>query len=112
MSDYYIYVISRRGTHGLCGPVKIGISSNPLNRLSTLQTACPFKIDIGFMFLCPNRQSAREVNCFSEYIKGEEAFKLWNSLRQLFEKGNKKEFVDLAVEIYNSHRRIGQGETK
>lgn len=63
-------------------------------------------------FCIRNRQSAREVNCFSEYIKGEEAFKLWSSLRQLFEKGNKKEFVDLAVEIYNSHRRIGQGETK
>ena len=61
MSDHYVYVIAHLSDGKLRGPVKIGISANPLKRISTLQTSCPFKIEVSFIFACPNREWAKMV---------------------------------------------------
>ena len=37
--DHYVYIIAHLSEHSeLCGPVKIGLSNNPIARLSALQT--------------------------------------------------------------------------
>lgn len=54
--DCYVYVIGRPE-----GPVKVGISSSPYARLSTIQTSCPFAIDLAYVFQCPDRDIARHI---------------------------------------------------
>lgn len=54
----WVYVFSRKADAGLTKPVKVGISRNVDGRLSTVQTACPFKIDMAYVFECPNREIA------------------------------------------------------
>jgi hypothetical protein len=53
MTQHFIYVIGREE-----GPVKVGVSSYPAGRLSTIQTGCPFKIDILHLRECRDRQHA------------------------------------------------------
>ena len=53
MRECYIYVIGRED-----GPVKVGITSSPRERLHTLQTACPFKIDLLHYRACADRDDA------------------------------------------------------
>jgi hypothetical protein len=59
--DSFVYVISRVVDGQHVAPVKVGISDNPENRLSTIQTACPFKIDLAWVFEVLNREVAREI---------------------------------------------------
>lgn len=55
MKRHFIYVIGREH-----GPVKVGITSSPGSRLSTIQTGCPFKIDILHLRECRDRDHAVE----------------------------------------------------
>lgn len=55
MKRHFIYVIGREQ-----GPVKVGITSSPGARLSTIQTGCPFKIEILHLRECRDRQHAIE----------------------------------------------------
>lgn len=58
----FLYVIARRSDdEGLTCPVKVGISDNPMGRLSSIQTACPFPIGLVRVFECPNREIALEM---------------------------------------------------
>jgi hypothetical protein len=53
MSSTYLYVIGRHQ-----GPVKIGISRDPSARLGSLQTGCPFKLDLLHKAALPSRVDA------------------------------------------------------
>lgn len=49
----YVYVIGREA-----GPVKIGISDNPDNRLQQLKSGCPFKPAVIWQHSMPMREDA------------------------------------------------------
>lgn len=53
MKRHYIYVIGREE-----GPVKVGITSSPGSRLSTIQTGCHFPIEILHLRECRDRDDA------------------------------------------------------
>lgn len=60
--DHYLYIIAKKCDDvGLIGPVKVGISNNPKKRLATIQTACPFPVDLVYVFACPNREIALQM---------------------------------------------------
>jgi hypothetical protein len=60
--DHFLYVIAKKSDDaGMVGPVKVGISNNPKKRLATIQTACPFPVDLAYVFSCPNREIARQM---------------------------------------------------
>jgi hypothetical protein len=58
---HWVYVFARKGPSGLTAPVKVGISNNVKSRLATIQTACPYPIDLAYVFECPDRDIAREI---------------------------------------------------
>jgi len=58
---HWVYVFARKGPAGLTGPVKVGISNSVDVRLSSIQTACPFPLDIAYVFECPSREIARQI---------------------------------------------------
>lgn len=55
MKQHFIYVIGREE-----GPVKVGITCAPERRLATIQTGCPFKIEILHLRKCFYREHALE----------------------------------------------------
>jgi hypothetical protein len=55
MKRHFIYVIGREE-----GPVKVGITSSPADRLRTLQTGCPFKLTLFQKWECADRSDAIE----------------------------------------------------
>jgi hypothetical protein len=57
MSSTYLYVIGRHQ-----GPVKIGISRDPSARLGSLQTGCPFKLDLLHKAALPSRVDAERLS--------------------------------------------------
>lgn len=59
--DCHVYVIAKRSGDTLIGPVKVGISASVEFRLRSIQTACPFPIDIAYVFECPNKEIARSL---------------------------------------------------
>ena len=48
----YVYVIAASG-EGYSSPVKVGYSQDPLKRVRSLATACPFPIECFFVVLLP-----------------------------------------------------------
>jgi hypothetical protein len=66
VKNSFVYVIATEDACGrLAGPVKVGITSNPDTRISTLKTACPNEIDIAYVLELPTREIARELErCF------------------------------------------------
>jgi hypothetical protein len=58
---HYVYVIAKLADGKMTSPVKVGISAEPNARLACIQTACPFQIDIAYVFECPSREIAREI---------------------------------------------------
>ena len=46
----FIYIISTVRDGEPCAPVKIGVSNNPASRLASLQTACPYDIELTYAF--------------------------------------------------------------
>lgn len=63
--DHFTYVIARvKAGHGFDGfeaPIKVGISVEPWVRMSTIQTSCPFKIDVMWMLEAANKGLARAI---------------------------------------------------
>ena len=59
--DTWVYVISDVSSGKFCGPVKVGISKNPPKRLQQIQTSCPFRAEIAYLFACPNRGIAEAI---------------------------------------------------
>lgn len=59
---YYVYVIAQVSSTGKpTSPVKIGISKDVKQRLTTLQTSVPFRIEDFFYFTFWNRYLAQEI---------------------------------------------------
>lgn len=54
--ECFIYVIGRPD-----GPVKIGISADPICRVRELQTGCPFRLTILHREPLPSRRKALEI---------------------------------------------------
>ena len=52
-----------------------------------------------------NRQVEASRNCESQWIRGRDAFEIYNKLRKLYEHGNKKEFVTYAVETWEKFQK-------
>lgn len=63
MNDmHFVYVMARvSDSGGLTAPVKVGVTSNPGSRLSTIQTSCPYFIEIACVFPMPDRETALTV---------------------------------------------------
>jgi hypothetical protein len=55
----WLYIFAKHEDEGCIPPIKIGISNNPWARLSTLQTACPFKVTCYMLFGPFTRDEAR-----------------------------------------------------
>lgn len=59
--DHWVYVIADVSSGKFTGPVKVGISGNPTKRLKQIQTSCPFKVEIAYLFACPARDIAETI---------------------------------------------------
>lgn len=60
--DHYVYVIGTiAADESLIEPVKVGITSSPALRLSTLRTASPNRIELAHVFILPDRIAAAEM---------------------------------------------------
>lgn len=57
--QHFVYVLGR-----LSGPTKVGICKNLALRVRSLQTACPFQIDLFWSACVPSREIAREMEVF------------------------------------------------
>lgn len=57
----WVYVVCHLQNEEQVGPVKVGISHDPFQRIATLQTGCPHPIDLAYIFEFPNREMARAV---------------------------------------------------
>jgi hypothetical protein len=60
-NPHLVYVFARVGEGGMTSPVKVGISREANARLATVQTSCPFKIELAYVFELPNRTIALEL---------------------------------------------------
>lgn len=58
---HHVYVFARVGEDGMTSPVKVGISREANGRMATVQTSCPFKIDLAYVFEVPSRTIALEL---------------------------------------------------
>lgn len=56
----YIYIMRKAGD-GASGPVKIGITANPASRLSSINTASPFKVSLVCALATPKREIAKAL---------------------------------------------------
>ena len=57
----FVYMFAKSADGIPCAPVKVGISSNPAERLATIQTSSPIPLVVVATFLCPTREAARTV---------------------------------------------------
>lgn len=57
----YIYVMAASRDDGLSEPVKVGISANPASRLSSINTAAPFRVALHRVFRMPSREMAQAL---------------------------------------------------
>lgn len=55
---YWVYVFAKDGPNGLEAPVKVGITNSANSRLATIQTSCPFRIGMAYVFEVPNKEIA------------------------------------------------------
>jgi hypothetical protein len=75
MSDVFLYVMGRED-----GPVKIGISNHPYGRAFSLQTGCPFKIEV----LCTRKAKNRAHALYHEALL-HDAFKEYRAHGEWFD---------------------------
>jgi hypothetical protein len=61
VSEHQIYIVAVAKPGEPMGPVKIGISSNVAARLATLQTACPYPLQLVHVFTAPDLECARRT---------------------------------------------------
>jgi hypothetical protein len=92
---YSVYVIGRAASeevakspvmkpHTLTGPVKVGITGNLNSRLSTIQTACPFRIALAWTFDCPTKGIAQDIErCFHQTQKANRQHGEWFSFEPI-----------------------------
>lgn len=59
--DTFVYILGTSLPNGKMGPSKVGITKNPRKRLSSLQTACPYKIDGFYSLKIGDPQCARFI---------------------------------------------------
>lgn len=57
----FIYAICRIRGEKMCGPVKIGISQDPMKRLRELSTGSPYKLAICVSIMLENRFTALAI---------------------------------------------------
>lgn len=82
MSDVYVYIIAKVVDQDAdCkygSPVKVGLTSNIRNRLDTIQTSTPFKVEIFQAFAFPDRDIARALEqAFHQVMKGKRLHGEW-----------------------------------
>ena len=59
--EYFLYIIGYKKAEEITSPVKIGIGSDPLKRLNSLQTGNPSPIEIYHVFSIPRKDIARDL---------------------------------------------------
>lgn len=59
--DCEIYVVACVKDGRMSAPVKVEISSDARKRLGSLQTACPYELNIVRVFSTPNREIAKDL---------------------------------------------------
>lgn len=61
----FVYLIAEKRDGCFVGPVKVGVSDGPLNRLATIQTGNPLDLGIVGLIAYPNRDIALSMeDCF------------------------------------------------
>lgn len=76
--EYWVYVFAKESADGLTSPVKVGISKDPNKRVESIQTACPFKIRMAYVFECPNKEWAAKLErCFHDTQASSRAHGEW-----------------------------------
>jgi hypothetical protein len=58
--EVFVYIFSAK-TNDLIDLVKIGITAEVQKRKRTVQTSCPFEIEIVHVFACPDREIASAI---------------------------------------------------
>lgn len=77
-NPHLVYVFAKVSENGMTSPVKVGISRDANARLATVQTSCPFKIDLAYVFELPNRTMALELErAFHVTQKGKRTHGEW-----------------------------------
>lgn len=61
LEEHHVYIFAKVIGDDLTAPVKVGISKNVEGRLSSISTACPFKVDLFYALSCPTREIALEL---------------------------------------------------
>lgn len=56
-NTFYVYFLRA----DISGVYKIGITNNPLKRLYQLQTSCPYRLKIRYLFDCENQDNAYKL---------------------------------------------------
>lgn len=102
MKQHFIYVIGREE-----GPVKVGITSSPNGRLSTIQTGCHFKIEILHLRECRDRDHALEhEQIFHDVYRDERLSGEWFNL----DAAHAIEGVDVSFDYEEHWEQEGQRE--
>jgi hypothetical protein len=58
---HWVYVFAKLENGILTNPVKVGISKSVDHRMNNIQTACPFKIGLAWVFEMPSRSCALDL---------------------------------------------------
>ncbi len=61
MADCYVYIIAHAFDDGARGPVKIGVASDPAERLKALQTGNPHPLNLYSSYAVPDQSIALEI---------------------------------------------------
>lgn len=93
--DSYVYFIGNGGHH-----VKIGVSSQPAQRLRDMQVASPFKLEM-LLIIPGTRADERELHglCSEEWVMGE-WFRLTKELRDFIRWGLEETHPGPAAEAF------------
>ena len=59
--NHFLYVVARAGDQYGEAPAKVGITSNVRGRIYTIQTSCPFRLEIVELIAFPTRQMAQDI---------------------------------------------------
>lgn len=75
MTDHFVYVIGLVFNGQPSRPTKVGITSYPAGRLSTLQTASPYEMRIVHLFKFDRRGHALALEKFTHHFYRSERFR-------------------------------------
>jgi hypothetical protein len=83
-TDYWVYVFAKKNGTDREAPVKVGISRDVNGRMVQVQTSCPFKIGLVYVFECPSKDVAREIErCFHDTQKKDRLHGEWFNIEPI-----------------------------